>query len=97
MELQMNTVRRVNPTAERRMRARVNATLGEWTIAAVAPVRRATPATPLTAIRAADPFAVARATVEAMQQSHKADRQRRDEWREDLTDAFEKGADVTAR
>merc|ERR1712153_275330 len=97
MELQLNTVRRVSTAAERRMRARVNTTLGEWTITAVAPARRATPATPRTATQVADPFAVAQATVEAMQRSHEADRRRRDEWKEDLTDAFEEGADVTAR
>ena len=97
MELQLNTVRRVSTAAERRMRARVNATLGEWKITAVAPVQLATPSTPRTATRVADPFAVAQATIEAMQRSTAADQRRRDEWRQDLTDAFEKGADVTAR
>ena len=45
MELQMTTVRQVSPAAERRMRAQVNTTLGEWTGTAVAPARQAAPAT----------------------------------------------------
>ena len=46
MELQMTTVRQVSPAAERRMRARVNTTLGEWTGTAVAPAQQAAPAIP---------------------------------------------------
>ena len=35
--------------------------------------------------------------MEAMQRSQEEERQRRNDWREDLADAFAKGADVTAR
>ena len=37
MELQMTSVQRVSPVAERCMRARVNTVLGEWTGTTVAP------------------------------------------------------------
>ena len=93
----MTAVRRVTPAAERRMRARVNATLGEWTRTVVAPAQQAAPAPPQAATSPTDAFAVAQATVEAMQQSQEEERRHRDDRKEILADAFLKGTDVTAR
>ena len=97
MELQMTAVRQVTPAAERRMRARVNTTLGNWTGTAVASARQAAPVPPQAVSRPTDAFAAAQATVEVMQRSQEEERQRRDGWKEMLADAFSKGADVTVR
>ena len=55
---------------------------------AVAPAQQAAPATPQAVPCPPDAFAVAHATVEAMQQSQEEERQQRDDWKEILVDAF---------
>ena len=93
----MTAMLRVNPAAERQMQTPVNTTLGEWRAPAVAPAQLVAPAPQQAAVQTTGAFAVAHATVAAMQRSAEEDQRRQDDWREELVDPFSKGVDVTAR
>ena len=97
MELQMTAMIRVNPAAERQMQTRVNATLGEWRTYVTLPAQLAAPSPPRAATQTTDAFVVAQATVAVMQRSAEEERRQQVNLREELADAFSKGADVTAR